>query len=91
MRNGFEMWRGNIIEYVCRAGSKKYDGMDAVQSETTDLCKADGFAFAAGHRVNPSPLTAMAPIWRRGEYRYIGPIHRRTGTSGRSPICRSHR
>jgi hypothetical protein len=40
MRNGFEMWRGNIIKYVCRAGSKKYDGMDAVQSEITDLRKA---------------------------------------------------
>jgi len=40
MNNGFEFWRGNIIKYVSRAGSKLYDGQDKVQSEITDLKKA---------------------------------------------------
>ena len=40
MQNGMEFWRGNVIKYVSRAGSKKYDGQDKVQSEITDLKKA---------------------------------------------------
>lgn len=44
MRNGFEFWRGNIIKYACRAGFKIYDGMDAVESEITDLQKVIRYA-----------------------------------------------
>ena len=44
MRNGFEFWRGNIIKYASRAGSKLYDGMDANQSEITDLKKVIRYA-----------------------------------------------
>lgn len=40
MRNGFEFWRGNIVKYVSRAGSKLYAGMDEIESEITDLRKA---------------------------------------------------
>ena len=40
MTNGMEFWRGNVIKYVSRAGSKLYDGQDKVQSEITDLKKA---------------------------------------------------
>jgi hypothetical protein len=40
MRNKMEFWRGNPIKYIARAGFKIYDGMDAVQSEITDLNKA---------------------------------------------------
>lgn len=43
MRNGFEFWRGSAIKYVARAGSKLYDGMDARQSEITDLRKCMRF------------------------------------------------
>tara|TARA_A100001011_G_C14299533_1_gene840089 strand:+ start:936 stop:1187 length:252 start_codon:yes stop_codon:yes gene_type:complete len=39
MKNGLEFWRGNVIKYCVRAGSKMYDGMDKVQSEITDLQK----------------------------------------------------
>lgn len=44
MRNGFEFWRGNIVKYSARAGSKLYDGMDEVQSEITDLKKVMRYA-----------------------------------------------
>lgn len=44
MRNGFEFWRGNIVKYAARAGYKLYDGMDAVQSEITDLKKVIRYA-----------------------------------------------
>lgn len=44
MLNGFEFWRGNIIKYVSRAGSKLYDGQDATQSEITDLRKVIRYA-----------------------------------------------
>jgi hypothetical protein len=44
MRNGFEFWRGNIVKYACRAGYKTYDGMDAVESEITDLKKVIRYA-----------------------------------------------
>jgi len=40
MQNSMEFWRGNVIKYVSRAGSKLYDGQDKVQSEITDLKKA---------------------------------------------------
>ena len=44
MENGIEFWRGNIIKYAARAGSKLYDGMDATQSEITDLEKVRRYA-----------------------------------------------
>lgn len=44
MRNKMEFWRGNIIKYATRAGSKNYDGMDAVESEITDLEKVRRYA-----------------------------------------------
>lgn len=44
MRNDIEFWRGNIIKYASRAGSKMYDGMDEVQSEITDLEKVRRYA-----------------------------------------------
>jgi hypothetical protein len=44
MRNKMEFWRGNIVKYTARAGSKLYDGMDEVQSEITDLRKAIRYA-----------------------------------------------
>lgn len=40
MNNGMEFWRGNVIKYISRAGSKLYEGKDKVQSEITDLKKA---------------------------------------------------
>ena len=40
MVNDMDSWRGNVIKYVSRAGSKLYDGQDETQSEITDLCKA---------------------------------------------------
>ena len=40
MGNSMEFWRGNIIKYVSRAGSKVYDNQTQVQSEITDLRKA---------------------------------------------------
>lgn len=40
MINDMDFWRGNVIKYVSRAGSKLYDGKDETQSEITDLYKA---------------------------------------------------
>lgn len=39
MRNGMEFWRGNVIKYASRAGSKTYDGLTKNESEITDLEK----------------------------------------------------
>lgn len=39
MRNKLPFWLGNVIKYGCRAGHKLYEGMDAKQSEITDLKK----------------------------------------------------
>ena len=44
MLNEMEFWRGNIIKYAARAGLKTYDGMDAQQSEVTDLHKVMRYA-----------------------------------------------
>jgi hypothetical protein len=44
MKNEMEFWRGNIIKYTARAGLKTYDGMDAQQSEITDLHKVMRYA-----------------------------------------------
>ena len=44
MRNKLEFWRGNIIKYAARAGSKKYDGMNVLDSEITDLEKVRRYA-----------------------------------------------
>ena len=40
MGNKFEFWRGNVIKYVSRAGSKVYDSQTPEQSEINDLKKA---------------------------------------------------
>ena len=40
MGNGMSFWRGNVIKYVVRAGSKHYVGMTQEESEITDLHKA---------------------------------------------------
>jgi hypothetical protein len=52
MRNGMEFWRGNIIKYACRAGFKIYDGMDAVESEITDLRKVIRYAEMRINQLN---------------------------------------
>ena len=44
MRNKMEFWRGNIIKYASRAGSKMYEGMDEIDSEVTDLEKVKRYA-----------------------------------------------
>lgn len=44
MKNGLPFWQGNIIKYTTRAGKKVYDGMDAVESEITDLRKVIRYA-----------------------------------------------
>jgi len=54
MRNGFEFWRGNIVKYASRAGFKTYDGMDAVQSEITDLQKVIRYAEMRIEELNGS-------------------------------------
>lgn len=51
-RNKMEFWRGNIIKYIARAGSKLYDGMDEVQSEITDLRKAIRYAEVRINELN---------------------------------------
>ena len=43
MGNSMEFWRGNIIKYVSRAGAKTYDNQTNVQSEITDLRKAQRY------------------------------------------------
>ena len=40
MANSFSFWRGNVVKYVSRAGSKAYDGQTMAESEVTDLRKA---------------------------------------------------
>jgi hypothetical protein len=40
MSNDLSFWRGNVIKYVVRAGSKHYVGMTPDESEITDLKKA---------------------------------------------------
>jgi hypothetical protein len=40
MGNQMSFWRGNVIKYVVRAGSKPYVGMTQEESEITDLHKA---------------------------------------------------
>jgi len=40
MHNSMEFWRGNVIKYVSRAGSKKYPKLNKAQSEIEDLKKA---------------------------------------------------
>lgn len=52
MRNGFEFWRGNIVKYASRAGSKLYTGMDEVQSEITDLQKVIRYAEMRINQLN---------------------------------------
>lgn len=44
IRNGMEFWRGNIIKYASRAGSKIYAGMDEFESEVVDLRKVIRYA-----------------------------------------------
>ena len=44
MRNGMEFWRGNIIKYATRCGSKQYDGLTVEESEVLDLEKVQRYA-----------------------------------------------
>ena len=44
MENNLPFHVGNIIKYACRAGSKLYEGMDARESEKTDLAKVIRYA-----------------------------------------------
>lgn len=44
MRNEMEFWRGNIIKYATRCGSKHYDGLTAENSEVLDLRKVQRYA-----------------------------------------------
>jgi hypothetical protein len=44
MENNLPFHTGNIVKYAVRAGHKIYDGMDAVQSEITDLEKVRRYA-----------------------------------------------
>ena len=39
MKNKLEYWRGSIIKYACRAGSKFQEGKSMEQSELDDLNK----------------------------------------------------
>jgi len=52
MRNGFEFWRGNIVKYASRAGSKLYDGMDETKSEIADLKKVIRYAEMRINQLN---------------------------------------
>ena len=44
MENNLPFHTGNIVKYAVRAGHKIYDGMDAVDSEITDLEKVRRYA-----------------------------------------------
>lgn len=44
MQNHLPFHVGNIVKYALRAGHKKYEGMDADQSEITDLKKVIRYA-----------------------------------------------
>jgi hypothetical protein len=44
MENNLPFHIGNIVKYAVRAGHKIYDGMDAVESEITDLEKVRRYA-----------------------------------------------
>lgn len=52
IRNGMEFWRGNIIKYASRAGSKMYEGKDARESEILDLKKAIRYAEMRINQLN---------------------------------------
>ena len=43
MRNKLEYWRGSIIKYVCRAGSKFQEGKTMKQSEIDDLNNVESY------------------------------------------------
>jgi hypothetical protein len=44
VKNNLPFHTGNIVKYAVRAGHKIYDGMDAVESEITDLEKVRRYA-----------------------------------------------
>jgi len=52
IRNGMEFWRGNIIKYASRAGSKLYEGMDEFESEVVDLKKVIRYAQMRINQIN---------------------------------------
>ena len=52
VRNGMEFWRGNIIKYASRAGSKLYDDVDECESEIRDLKKAIRYAEMRINQIN---------------------------------------
>lgn len=58
MENKMEFWRGNIIKYASRAGSKTYDGKDAVDSEVTDLRKVIRYAEMRINMLTGKSVTA---------------------------------
>lgn len=52
LRNHMEFWRGNIIKYASRAGSKMYVGMDEFESEVVDLQKVIRYAEMRINQIN---------------------------------------
>ena len=52
MRNKLEYWRGSIIKYVCRAGSKFQEGKTMKQSEIDDLNKIIEYALFRKRELN---------------------------------------
>lgn len=52
IRNDMEFWRGNIIKYASRAGSKMYPDKDARESEIVDLKKAIRYAQMRINQLN---------------------------------------
>lgn len=52
IRNGMEFWRGNIIKYASRAGSKLYAGYDEFESEVIDLKKVIRYAEMRINQIN---------------------------------------
>lgn len=52
IRNGMEFWRGNIIKYASRAGSKLYPDCDKFESEILDLKKVIRYAEMRINQIN---------------------------------------
>ena len=52
MENNLPFHVGNIVKYAVRAGHKTYEGMDAIQSEITDLEKVRRYAEMRINQLN---------------------------------------
>lgn len=61
MLNDLPAWVANIVKYACRAGRKKYDGMDATASEIVDCKKIITYAE---YRINQ--LEGRMPTGNKG-------------------------